>query len=155
MTQQQQHQSPVAGGSFAELSALCSLIREERKHSARLLQEWESKMERQRAALEAKIDQLVQDSRPLRAQQAVPDELLDAVQSRLHALHEAALLTEQETHAAEDAIADCVAAMAENETISADHSLVVRVVKMIALCERIKSNAALARQMRRVAAVSA
>jgi type IV secretory pathway VirB10-like protein len=139
MTPARHGNSPVASsttttGSFAELTAFFSKERE--------------RAEAREAKLEAKLEQLLKDAQPPMAKDAVSDERLGALQVRLHELHEAKLLTDPELYKAEDAFADCIDALLSSTTTIA-HPAVDRVLKMIGLSERMKTDASLARQLKR------
>ena len=134
------------------------------RYSAALLRERESQIERRCVALDEKLERLVAQVAPAShgtstvAQDAVSGHALGALQVRVHALYDSELLTEQEMHAVDDTIAECIEAMAMAAMVEGEgprmssaiaHPAVVRVVKLIALEARIKVDAALARQFRR------
>ena len=58
--------------------------------------------------LEAKIQRLQDEAKPQRASDAITEENLDALQSRLQELHAAQLLTDDLMDAIMDTIADCI-----------------------------------------------
>ncbi len=80
--------------------------------------------------------------------QVLSDSQIAALQARVQALHDAKLLTDEETFNLEDTVADCVEVMASGARFVA-HTVVSQVVKMVALNERIEADAAFARQLRR------
>jgi hypothetical protein len=80
------------------------------------------------------------------ASEVISEAQLATLQSRLQALRDAQLLTEDEVYTVEDAVADCVELMpATASTVPA----VDNTVRMIALSERITGDGSFARQLRR------
>ena len=137
----------------ATLTEVSEFVKDQLKEHAKVRREMEAKLERQaqsaretEARMEAKLEQLMQEVRPQTAKEAIADDSLDVLQSRLQTLHEAQLLTDEELYAVEDAIADCIDAI---PTMPAAHPAVEKVAKMISLCERMKADGAFARQLRR------
>jgi hypothetical protein len=80
------------------------------------------------------------------ASEVISEAQLATLQSRLQALRDAQLLTEDEVYTVEDAVADCVELMpATASTVPA----VDNMVRIIALSERITADGSFARQLRR------
>lgn len=77
---------------------------------------------------------------------AISEAQLETLQSRLEALHEARLLTDEELNSLEDAVVDCIEVL---PTAFATDSKVEKVVKMILVSESVTSDKALARQLKR------
>jgi len=96
-----------------------------------------------RQEMEGKLEQLRQQVKP----PTISEEQLGALQSRLDALHEARLLTDEELHAVEDSIGDCIEAMADD--MPSTHGAVNTVAKMLALSQNMRADGAFARQLRR------
>ena len=145
------HQSPHFGGGLSGtgLEDLTSLMREERSHMKEERELVEAKMERVEAKLEQQrqgAEQQSQENARLREQAlatAAVDSKVAALQLRVEALHVTQLLADEELYSLEDIIADgCEGA---NEGEGADD----RVANMIALSERMASDGAFSRQLRR------
>ena len=134
---------------------MVSFMREERETMV-------TAMERQRAEMQALLDQQAQETEKLReeaasararsemaaelkakAEQEWPERQLAALQSRLQSLHASKLLADEELYTIEDAIADSV----EEAEGGADSSELV--AKLVVLSGRLAGDAALARQLRR------
>ena len=104
----------------------------------------------ERQGMEAKLEKLAAP------QPAVDAAQLAALQARLEALHVAKLLADEELHALEDTIADFVeleatAGIVTHEAIQATpgDAPAAKLVKLVALSERIVADSAFARQARR------
>ena len=148
-----------SAGSFSEM---VSFMREERetmvsameKQRHEMAEQTQEKMEQQRVEAEANADraeaQAKADRADLKARLAHQTHeterqrqlaALPALQSRLESLHAAKLLTDEELYRLEDIVAD---SLEEEEDGSGK-----QVAKLVALSERVTSDAALARQLRR------
>ena len=123
--------------------------------SAAAKQEWETSglgamMVSERQGLEAKIERLATP------QAAVAAEQLSALQRRLEALHATKLLQDEELFALEDIVAEFVELEATTGPVTHEvvqvapaDSPVAKLVKLVALSERIVSEGAFARQVRK------
>ena len=89
----------------------------------------------------------------LTAQEAVTTEQLEALQTRIEAVHAAQLLSEEERFALEDQLADFVELKASRALITREMSMhlpaVGTVSKLVALSEGMANDAVFARQARR------
>lgn len=92
------------------------------------------------------MEQLRQQAKPQLARDAISEDQLAALQSRLEALHEARLLTDAELNSLEDAVVDCIEVL---PAAFATESKVEKVVKMILVSDAVASDKALARQLKR------
>ena len=127
------------GSSLMEVSAfmteqLKDQLREQRAHDNRIWQEMDIKME----ALRLETSQKVEAATAQVAQTLQ----LTALQTRLQNLHACKLLADEELYKVEDMIADSLDE--EEEGGGGGH-----VAKLVALSERMASDAAFARQLRR------
>lgn len=110
----------AAGATFAEL---LSIFREEQ------------------SLIETRLAN--QKTEAIQAQRRVNDEQIDALQRRLHTLLDAGILGNQIFYVCEDIIADNVEAMATGSAATDE------LVRMVALSERLRADASLARQLLR------
>ena len=109
----------------------------------------EAKFELQRQEIDLQrqeMERLREEAKPQRASDAITDESLDALQSRLQELHAAQLLSEEEMVNIENAIADCIDLL---PTALCTDSTVDKVAKMINMSGKMKNEASFARQLRR------
>lgn len=109
----------------------------------------DEKLEVQRQEMEAlrqEMERLRDVAKPQRASNTIDDESLDALQSRLQELHAAQLLSEEELGVIEDTIADCIDVL---PTAMSTDLTVDKVVKMINLSSKMKSDTSFARQLKR------
>ena len=116
----------------------------------------EVKLEALRKEADAKLEKQHEETEKLREQarirtasEAIGEEELVALQSRLVALHEAKLLTDEESDTAEDIIIDCLELLAKAPMTTLEHPTVDRVRTMIVLSEKAAADRAFARQLRR------
>eukprot|EP01043_Picozoa_sp_COSAG02_P020381 COSAG02_NODE_1004_length_15275_cov_11.955917_15_plen_256_part_00 len=124
------------GASIGEIAAL---IEQQQDRMIRLLVE-------QHARMEAKMEAQREEMRVRTASEVISEGQLATLQSRLQALQDAQLLTEDEACMIEDAVADCIELMpATASTVPA----VANVLKMVVLSERIPADGSFARQLRR------
>jgi chromosome segregation ATPase len=155
---------PQATSSLAELSGLLEIMREQadraeakmdavRKEAGDKLeaqrQEAEAKLEAQRKEAEdqkKENETLRAAARPRLAAEVIGEEELLALQTRLQAMHEAKLLTDEELFCLEDAIVDCIEVL---PTAGASSPEVDKVVKMMLVSAKVPGDAMLARQLRR------
>jgi hypothetical protein len=158
---------PATGGgggtSLTELSGFLDIMHEQADRAeakmGALRKEAEAKLEAQRKEAEAKLEAVrteVEDQKKdiekLRAElaalqaYAISEAQLAALQSRLQALHEAELLTDEEMHGLEDSIVDGIEV---TPTAGASSHELDKVMKMVLLSSKVHSDATLARQLRR------
>jgi len=126
-------------------------------------QDAEAKLEAQRkeadATLEKQRDEtgklhdetesLREQARVRTAAEAISEEQLEALQSRLVALHEAKLLTDEESDTAEDITIDCLELLAKAPMTTLENPAVDKVRTMIVLSEKVAADRAFARQLKR------
>jgi hypothetical protein len=105
----------------------------------------EAKIQEIRKELEAKM-KLQEAKMPQLASAVISEARLEALQARVHALHSAKLLTDEELYTIEDTIADMIEA---TPTMLASHSTAERVLKMALLSEKMSVEGSFARQLRR------
>ena len=121
----------------------------------RLMLEREDRMrEEMEAKSIAQIEKLREELTPKPPPEAISEQQLGALQSRLDAVHAAELLSEEEMFALEDAVADFLEARAEAELVGArmgvhSHPAVGKLHKLVALSESLQADGAFARQARR------
>ena len=99
-------------------------------------QEMQGLLEQQRIEFEARLTEQTHETQRQRQ--------LAALQSRLESMHTCKLLSDEELCKVEDIIADSVEEEGEDEESGGE-----QVAKLVALSERLTSDAALARQLRR------
>ena len=127
----------------------------------------EAKYEKLRQEMDAKIDAKVEQMREqmredMKPKPALSPQQIDALQTRLEALHVAELLGDEELFALEDIVADFVELEASTMpamrpiTLEAVHTSpgdacapAAKLLKLVALSERLATDAAFARQARR------
>ena len=137
-------------GSLAELTAFMS---EQQRMQLEREDKLEAKLEAQRREMEAKEAKLEAQRReierlckPQMARDVITEAQLEAVQSRLEALHEARLLTDEELESLEDTVVDCIEVL---PAALATERGVEKVMKMILIVEKVANDKTLARQLRR------
>ena len=149
-------------GSFVEMSAF---LREERELMETREAKMEAKLERQaqsakeaeakiEAKMEAKLEQQRREMERLAApQEAISAQQIEALTTRLEALHAAKLLSDDELFAVEDCVADFVEARASCEVVTMEivnaNRAIGKVHKLVALGEAMGGDAMFARQLRR------
>ena len=156
----------VVSAGLEELSALFKEIRHDAKAER---DEMEAKMETRlaqaRAEMETKakadMDALRAEMTPREHQPAISDEELIALQARLEALHAAELLAEAELFAVEDLVADFVELQATvpsggvlsqeaiYSAVGGSCAPAVKLHKLVRLSNKMGSDAAFARQVKR------
>ena len=125
--------------SGATIGEIATLIEQQQDRMIGLLAEQQDRME-------AKMEAQREEMRVRTASEVISEAQLAKLQSRLQALRDAQLLTEDEVYTVEDAVADCIELMpATASTVPA----VDNMVRMIALSERITADGSFARQLRR------
>ena len=166
-------QSQGSGGSFEAMTSFLndqqdkfvSLLREERETAERQRHDMETKLDEQRHEtqqvrheMETKLDeqrqetckQQVREVQLASAMSCVSEAQLELLQTRLDALHQAKLLSDDEIGGLEDCIADyvdCCSSLnpATVEIVAAAE----KVKKMVGLSERVGKDGMFARQLRR------
>jgi vacuolar-type H+-ATPase subunit I/STV1 len=146
-----------------------ALLREERETAERQRHEMETKLdeqrretqqvrERQRHEMETKLDEQRRETQQVRelglrvasAMSCVSDAQLELLQTRLDALHQAKLLSDDEIGALEDCIADYIDYRSSLNPAAAEIGVAAeKVKKMVGLSERMVKDGMLARQLRR------
>ena len=127
----------------------------QRDHDAKVRAEMEAKLQAQKQA-DAKLERQREETESLREQarvrtaaEAISEEQLEALQSRLVALHEAKLLTDEESDTAEDITIDCLELLGKAPMTTLENPAVDKVRTMIVLSEKVAADRAFARQLRR------
>ena len=164
-----------SGGSFEEMTSFLneqqdkfvSLLREERETAERQRHEMETKLDEQRHEtqqvrheMETKLDeqrqetltckQQVREVQLASAMSCVSEAQLGLLQTRLDALHQAKLLSDDEIGALEDCIADYIDCRSSLSPAAAEISLAAeKVKKMVGLSDGMGKDGMLARQLRR------
>jgi len=168
-------QSQGSGGSFEAMTSFLndqqdkfvSLLREERETAERQRHEMETKLDEQRHEtqqvrheMETKLDeqrqetltckQQVREVQLASAMSCVSEAQLELLQTRLDALHQAKLLSDDEIGALEDCIADYIDCRSSLSPAAAEIGVAAeKVKKMVGLSERVGKDGTLARQLRR------
>ena len=151
-----------SGGSFEEMTSFLneqqdkfvSLLREERETAERQRHEMETKLDEQRTKLDEQrqetCKQQVREVQLASAMSCVSEAQLGLLQTRLDALHQAKLLSDDEIGALEDCIADYIDCRSSLSPAAAEISLAAeKVKKMVGLSEGMGKDGMLARQLRR------
>ena len=117
-------------------------------------QESEAKAERLRQETQRDIEQQRQETQQVRAiasaKSAVSEYQLELLQTRIDALHQAKLLTDDEIGALEDCVADYIDCCSSLNPAAAEIGVAAeKVKKMVGLSERVGKDGMLARQLRR------
>jgi hypothetical protein len=128
--------------SMADLLTLLALMREDKA-------EMKAEMKQQNDELKAELEKLREEGRPRTAQETISEERLELLQTRLHALSSARLLTDDQLNTAEDIVADCIEAMAKIPKVPITVHAVDQTLTMVVLSERLAVDSVLARQLRR------
>jgi hypothetical protein len=143
--------SEALAGSLEAMAALL-----ERQHDV-----IEARMEKQReqtkaerAEMEAKLESKLAEQKVLMethiAMSCVSEGQLELLQTRLDALHQAKLLTDDELAALEDCVADYIDCCSSLNPAAVEIGVVAeKVKKMVGLSERVGKDGTLARQLRR------
>ena len=168
-------QSQGSGGSFEAMTSFLndqqdkfvSLLREERETAERQRHEMETKLDEQRHEtqqvrheMETKLDeqrqetltckQQVREVQLASAMSCVSEAQLELLQTRLDALHQAKLLSDDEIGALEDCIADYIDCRSSLNPAAAEIGVAAeKVKKMVGLSEGMGKDGMLARQLRR------
>jgi hypothetical protein len=127
-------------------------MRQEREHMEAKLEAQRHEMEQlQQKAFES--EKLLLETERLTPQEAISAAQVDALMARLEALHAAKLLSDDEFFAIEDLVMDFVEARAAlgvvtMQAVNTNH-VVGKVHKLVAVSEVARSDATLARQLKR------
>ena len=137
-----------SGGSF---EAMTSFLNEQQDKFVALLREERETAERQRHEMETKLEtKLDEQRRVASAMSCVSEAQLELLQTRLDALHQAKLLSDDEIGALEDCVADYIDYRSSLNPAAAEISVAAeKVKKMVGLSERMVKDGMLARQLRR------
>ena len=144
-----------SGGSFEEMTSFLneqqdkfvSLLREERETAERQRHEMETKLDEQR---QETCKQQVREVQLASAMSCVSEAQLGLLQTRLDALHQAKLLSDDEIGALEDCIADYIDCRSSLSPAAAEIGVAAeKVKKMVGLSEGMGKDGMLARQLRR------
>jgi hypothetical protein len=148
-------QSQGSGGSFEAMTSFLneqqdkfvSLLREERETA-------EHRSDCQRHEMETKLDEQRRETQQVRevasAISCVSEAQLELLQTRLDALHQAKLLSDDEIGALEDCIADYIDCRSSLSPAAAEIGVAAeKVKKMVGLSEGMGKDGMLARQLRR------
>jgi hypothetical protein len=128
-----------ASGNFAEMTAF---FRAERAHLEAIVKELTTDAKAERQNLEAQLESQKQELLEQRQTDAVlqlRDQQLALLQARLEAMHASRLLSDEELYRVEDVIADSDVAEPESDQLP----------QLVVLSQKMKSDAAFARQVRR------
>ena len=148
-------QSRGSGGSFEDMT---SFLNEQQDKFVSLLREERETAERQRHEMETKLDEQHRETQQVRevasAMSCVSEAQLELLQTRLDALHQAKLLSDDEIGALEDCIADYIDCRSSLSPAAAEIGVAAeKVKKMVGLSEGMGKDGMLARQLRRKFAV--
>ena len=151
---------PYAGGgtSLAELSGFLDIMREQ---ADRAEAKTEAKLEKQRQEAEAEKSEMRAEIDKQRAemqaamapQEVISSSQIEALETRLEALHRAKLISDDDLNSLEDCIADYFEAKAAIGVVTAEVASAISAVgklrKMIVLSEGVSKDGTFARQARR------
>jgi len=117
----------------------------EQQHVAEL-----ARAEQAKVATDAKVELLEQQAMMRSFQQVVSDAQLDALQTRLEALHTAQLLSDEELFSLEDSVADFIEYRSSLDPPVAELGASAKLVKkLVGISEGMPKDGTLARQLRR------
>ena len=153
----QQSPQPIAlqpqapSGSFAELA---TFMKEQQQLLLEQQKEAKRNLEQAKREMEGKFEQQRQQMERLAApKEAVSAEQVGGLTARVHALHAAQLLSDDELFAVEDSIADFIEVTAACEVVTLEtantNPVVGKLHKLVALGEGMADDAMFARQVRR------
>eukprot|EP01048_Picozoa_sp_COSAG05_P013046 COSAG05_NODE_1353_length_5111_cov_5.861931_3_plen_133_part_00 len=126
---------------------MTSFLNEQQDKFVALLREERETAERQRHEMETKLDE---QRRVASAMSCVSEAQLELLQTRLGALHQAKLLSDDEIGALEDCIVDYIDYRSSLNPAAAEIGVAAeKVKKMVGLSERMVKDGMLARQLRR------
>ena len=140
-----------SGGSFEEMT---SFLNKQQDKFVSLLREERETAERQRHEMETKLDEQHRETQQVRevasAMSCVSEAQLELLQTRLDALHQAKLLSDDEIGALEDCIADYIDCRSSLSPAAAEIGVAAeKVKKLVGLSEGMGKDGMLARQLRR------
>ena len=145
----------MSAGSLAELSMFMreqqALLLEEQKVARKETEaKMEARMEEQRQQMQEQRQQIEELKAP---QEAISAQQVEALNTRLQALHAAQMLSDDELFALEDCVADFLEAKASYGVLTLEavhaHRALSKVHKLLALGEGMADDAMFARQLRR------
>jgi exonuclease VII large subunit len=164
-------QSQGSGGSFEAMTSFLneqqdkfvSLLREERETAQHQWHDMETKLDKQRQEIqqvrhdmETKLDEQREETckqqvrEVASAMSCVSDAQLELLQTRLDALHQAKLLSDDEISGLEDCIADYIDCCSSLNPATVEIGVAAeKVKKMVGLSERVGKDGMFARQLRR------
>ena len=150
-SQPQPAASVTTSSSFAEM---VSFMREEREQAKAERAEMEAKMDAKLEEQKAQTQQQQAEALKVRelasAMSCVSEGQLELLQTRLDALHQAKLLTDDEIDELEDCVADYIDCRSSLNPVAAEIGTAAeKVKKMVGLSEGIGKDGMLARQLRR------
>jgi hypothetical protein len=133
---------------------MTSFLNEQQDKFVSLLREERETAERQRHEMETKLDEQHRETQQVRevasAMSCVSEAQLELLQTRLDALHQAKLLSDDEIGALEDCIADYIDCRSSLSPAAAEIGVAAeKVKKMVGLSEGVGKDGMLARQLRR------
>jgi hypothetical protein len=133
---------------------MTSFLNEQQDKFVSLLREERETAERQRHEKETKLDEQHRETQQVRevasAMSCVSEAQLELLQTRLDALHQAKLLSDDEIGALEDCIADYIDCRSSLSPAAAEIGVAAeKVKKMVGLSEGMGKDGMLARQLRR------
>lgn len=139
-----------SGGMCGSLAELTLFLSEQQRMQLEREDKLEAKLEAQRREAQAEVErhrqEIEQLCKPRLARDAISDEQLEEVQSRLETLHEARLLTDEELESLEDMVVDCIEVLPQALVTERG---VEKVIKMILITQKVANDKTLARQLRR------
>jgi hypothetical protein len=133
---------------------MTSFLNKQQDKFVSLLREERETAERQRHEMETKLDEQHRETQQVRevatAMSCVSEAQLELLQTRLDALHQAKLLSDDEIGALEDCIADYIDCRSSLSPAAAEIGVAAeKVKKMVGLSEGMGKDGMLARQLRR------
>ena len=140
-----------SGGSFEEMT---SFLNEQQDKFVSLLREERETAERHRHEMETKLDEQRRETQQVRevasAMSCVSEAQLELLQTRLDALHQAKLLTDDEVFKLEDCVAEFIECRSSLTVAAAQMGAAAeQVKKLVGLSEGVAKDGMLARQLRR------
>jgi hypothetical protein len=144
---------PTTSGTLAAMAALL-----EQQHGIieRRMEKQQGKMEQLQEKLQATVEIQWQQAEAVKVREiasamgCVSESQLEVLQTRLDALHQAKLLTDEEMGILEDSVADYMECRSSLNPAATEIGVVAETVKkMVGLSEAIRKDGMLARQLRR------
>ena len=109
----------------------------------KLRQEVEARMQAENADLKAQVQEMREELTP---RPAVTEEQLATLQSRLEAMHEAQLLTDEELFALEDICVDYIALGVVTAEMAGGNAAASKLLRLVRVSEGVAADASFARQ---------